>query len=80
MSTITDQMAEILLEKYGPFLTVEELAKTLKRSTNGLRVTLQQNGEVSKKLNAAKSKVGRRVYFNAVSIAEIMTENAEQTQ
>lgn len=79
MSTITDQTAQILIEKYGAFLSIKELAKTLKRSEGGLRVTLQQNSSTSKKLNSAKTKVGRRVYFNTISIAEIMTEDLDDS-
>lgn len=79
MSNVTQQMTEILTDKYGPFLSIKQLAEVLDRSPNGLRISLQQDGPVSKKLKSAKTRVGRRVYFNAVSIAEIMTEEAQPT-
>lgn len=77
MNTITDQVTETLTKKYGSFLTMKELAKELKRSEGGLRVTLTQNGPAARQLNSAKTKVGRRVYFITISIAEIMTANLE---
>jgi len=73
MTTQTEQMTNILLEKYGPFLSIEQLADVLDRSPKGLRITLQRaNSEVTKQFKPARKKLGRRVYFNAVRVAEIM--------
>ena len=79
MSSITQQMTVILTTKYGPFLNIEQLAEVLDRSPNGLRITLQRDGLVSRQFQAAKTKVGRRIYFNVVSVAEIMTKDIEHT-
>lgn len=77
MSNVTQQMTDILTDKYGPFLSINQLAEVLDRSPKGLRITLQQDSLVSKQLEPAKTRVGRRVYFNVVSIAEIMTATAQ---
>lgn len=73
MSAITEQMVDILINKYGPFLSINQLADALDRSPEGLRITLLRDSEVSRQFQSARSKIGRRVYFNAVSVAEIMT-------
>ena len=73
MSAITEQMVDILINKYGPFLSINQLADALERSPEGLRITLLRDSEVSRQFQSARSKIGRRVYFNAVSVAEIMT-------
>ncbi len=79
MSDITEQMTDILIKKYGPFLSINQLADALDRSPEGLRITLMRDSEVSRQFQCARSKIGRRVYFNAVSVAEIMTTNATST-
>lgn len=79
MSAITEQMVDILIKKYGPFLSIDQLADALDRSPEGLRITLMRDSAVSRQFKCARSKVGRRVYFNAVSVAEIMTASADLT-
>lgn len=61
-----------LSEKYGPLLTLPQVAEVFHRSREGLRVSLNQNNELSKTLNKAKKKFGGRVYFKAFDISEII--------
>ncbi len=61
-----------LIDKYGYLLTFADVAKVLKRSPDGLRVSLGRQNEVSKKLNPAKKKIGRRVYFRVSAVAELI--------
>ncbi|WP_260292376.1 DNA-binding protein [Sedimenticola hydrogenitrophicus] len=61
-----------LINRYGHLLTLAEVAEILKRSPDGLRVSLGRNNEVSKKLNMGKKKIGRRVYFRVAAIAELI--------
>ncbi len=61
-----------LVDRYGPLLTLSEVAGILKRSPDGLRVSLGRENEVSKKLNPAKKKIGRRVYFHVSAVAELI--------
>jgi hypothetical protein len=75
MSTATEQMVNILIDRYGPFLSIDQLAEALDRSPKGLRITLQRsNSAVSKAFQPARKKVGRRVYFNAVGVAQVMID------
>lgn len=78
MNEVTQQITDMLKDRYGPFLTIPQLAEVLNRSPNGLRSTLQQDNRFSRQLKVAKTKVGRRVYFNVVTIAEIMTEETNE--
>ncbi len=61
-----------LIDNYGYLLTLADVAKVLKRSPDGLRVSLGRENEVSKKLNPAKKKIGRRVYFPVSAVAELI--------
>lgn len=61
-----------LQEKYGPLMSLEALAETLDRSTQGLRVSLHSQSELSMAINATKRKLGRRIYFKTTEIAKIV--------
>lgn len=65
---------EQLLERYGPLLSLTELSELLKRSPDGLRISLQSQSEFAVKWNTAKRKVGRRVYFRATDVAGLIDE------
>lgn len=64
-----------LLDQYGPLMTLNDVAKLLKRSPNGLRVCSYRNYELSNKLNAAKFYVGRRLYYHTQKIADLISPN-----
>lgn len=66
-----------LLEKYGPLLSLGQLANLLNRSADGLRLSLRQNGELSQKFNPARKKIGRRVYFRSALVAKVLDEGEE---
>lgn len=61
-----------LIDRYGPLLTLSDVAEILRRSPDGLRVSLGRENEVSEKLNPAKKKIGRRVYFRVSAVAELI--------
>lgn len=64
--------AEILIAQYGPLLTLAQLAKILDRSVEGLRIGLRSENELASKINAARVRLGRRVYFSTVRIAAVI--------
>jgi hypothetical protein len=49
-----------------------ELAKILDRSPEGLRISLRSSGEWVKQINAARLRLGRRVYFRTSEIANVL--------
>lgn len=62
----------ILIAKYGPLMTLAQLAATLARSIEGLRFGLRIDSDFSRKVNAARVRFGRRVYFHTVMIASVL--------
>ena len=70
MSTTLD----FLLQKYGPTMTLEELAVVLKRKPGGVRVVLaMRTEEWAANLNRRKIHIGRRVHFPTEAVAELLT-------
>jgi len=66
---------EILLNQYrSPLLTLTQLAHILNRSPDGLRISLSNKSPGSVELNAARVKIGRRVFFKTVQIAKIIDQ------
>lgn len=63
---------EALVTKYGPLMSVTALSSVLDRSPESVRVFLRSNGESAQRLNLAKVKVGRRLYFRTAEIAEVL--------
>ncbi|TZG41523.1 DNA-binding protein [Halomonas eurihalina] len=63
---------EQLLERYGPLLSLSDLSELLKRSPDGLRIALRGQSDFALRWNSAKRKVGRRVYFQASEVAELI--------
>lgn len=64
-----------LLEKFGPLLSIEQLAGLLDRSADGLRLTLNHGGDMAEKFNPARKKIGRRVYFRSSLVAKVLDED-----
>ncbi len=72
---IEEALAKIenaLTEKYGPLMSVAHLAQCLDRSPEGLRISLRTDSDWSRPINAAKHKLGRRVYFKTAAIARVL--------
>lgn len=49
---------EQLIERYGPLLSLIDLSELLKRSPDGLRISLRSQTEFAEQWNAARRKVG----------------------
>lgn len=68
------KIEETLTKLYGPMLTVAQLAKVLDRSTKGLTISLlRADSDWARAINAAKLKIGRRVYFRTPDIARFLS-------
>lgn len=70
---------QILIDRYGALLTLPQLAETLKRSPDGLRLSLRASTEFSAKMNATRIKLGRRVYFRTPDVAKLI-ESMNQSE
>lgn len=71
---------EFLLEHYGALVTVKQLAAVLSRSAEGLRLSLRRESEWTRQINAARIRVGKRIYFRTVDIAKIIGKTAAGTE
>jgi hypothetical protein len=61
-----------MVKQHGSFLSLTELVKILDKSPEGLRISLRSSGEWVKQINAARLRLGRRVYFRTSEIANIL--------
>lgn len=65
-------MEETMIQSYGPLLNIQQLAKLLDRSPEGLRITLRSSGDWVNRVNGSRLKLGRRVYFRTAEIARVL--------
>lgn len=63
---------EYLLERFGPLMTIVDVASLLGRSPEGIRVALYTDSDVSRKLKPTMLRVGRRVYFRTLQVKEAL--------
>ena len=70
--TMTTTAEETLTKRYGPLLSMTQLAALLDRSPDGLRITLRSSGEWVSKINATRLRLGRRVYFRTAEVADVL--------
>ena len=68
----TNAAEETLTKRYGPLLSMTQLAALLDRSPDGLRITLRSSGEWVGKINATRLRLGRRVYFRTAEVADVL--------
>lgn len=62
-SNSTISSGNSLLGNFPPLLTMVQLAELLDRSPNGLRLALAEACPYAIRINAARLRIGRRVYF-----------------
>ncbi|WP_278455509.1 DNA-binding protein [Sutterella wadsworthensis] len=67
---------DTLFQRFGPLLSIAQLAAVLDRSPDGLRVSLRATNEWTQRINKARLKIGRRVYFRTSQIAEVLSDEA----
>ena len=64
---------ETLKDQYGAVMTLEQLATTLSRKPEGLRMALLKSTEEwAMQLNAGKVYIGRRMYFPTDAVAAVL--------
>ena len=66
-----------LLSQYGPLLTLKHLAEVLHSTPNGVRMTLARRRQpLSMALSQSRRRLGRRVYFDALGVAQAIDAEA----
>lgn len=63
------QTEQMLSERYGVLLSLEDLAEVLKRTPQALRSSLRAERHTLAPLAANRLKIGRRIYFKADDVA-----------
>lgn len=71
MSSADPAFISSMFDKYGPLLSLTQLAHMLDRTPDGLRMTLREPSDYADKLNAAKVRIGRRIYFRTPDVASV---------
>jgi hypothetical protein len=66
---------ESLINRYGPLLSLTQLATVLDRSPEGLRISLRTPNQWVQRINGTRLRLGRRVYFRTSEIAGILEQN-----
>ncbi|KVD91267.1 plasmid-related protein [Burkholderia stagnalis] len=63
---------DTLLQRFGPLLSIAQLATVLDRSPDGLRISLRATNEWAERINKARLKIGGRVYFRTEEIGKLI--------
>lgn len=71
---MTDTETMLLTQFNSPLLTLEQVAKILDRSPDGLRITLNGDNELARGLRPARRKIGRRILFRVAEVARFIDE------
>lgn len=67
---------QYLLSNYGPLLTLKHLAEVLHSTPGGLRMAMHRKREpFSCALAGTQRRVGRRIFFEARRVAELIDRN-----
>ena len=64
---------DTLLQRFGPLLSIAQLATVLDRSPDGLRISLRAPSDWAGRINKSRLKIGRRVYFRTSQIAVVLS-------
>lgn len=65
-------LEEQLLALFGPLLTAEHLATLLHRKPGGMNYSLTTPGPIRNQFEPARIQIGRRVYYRASDVAEVL--------
>lgn len=76
MTITTD---EFLLGRFGPLMSIADVAEVLGRSADGVRVALYSDGDVSRRLRPTMIRVGRRVYFRTLQLKDALGLDGGET-
>ena len=70
--------AELLLAKYGPLLSHSQLSEILHRSESGLRYSIcTGTGQYLQGIRRARRRIGRRVLYRTVDIADVIENSGD---
>lgn len=68
---------EYLLSRFGPLMSLSNIAELLNRSADGIRVSLYSDTDLSRKLKPTMVRIGRRVYFRTLQVQDVLELSAD---
>lgn len=79
MTEASSSTYEYLLARYGPLLTLKHLAEVMHITPGGLRIALSRHSQpFAVQLLRARRRVGRRMYFEARRVADLIDQDADR--
>lgn len=69
-----------LVGKFGALMQLSDLAELLGRSTDGLRVSLYSDTDLSRKLKPTMIRIGRRIYFRTQQVNVVLQLEAPKIE
>jgi len=79
MSDAITATHQYLLAHFGPLMTLKHLAEVMHSTPNGLRMAMHRKREpFTAALAGTRRRMGRRLYFEARLVAEIIDQDREQ--
>lgn len=69
-----------LVGKFGALMQLSDLAELLGRSTDGLRVSLYSDTDLSRKLKPTMIRIGRRIYFRTQQVNVVLQIEAPKNE
>ena len=80
MSDVITATHQYLLTHFGPLLTLKHLAEVMHSTPNGLRMAMHRKREpFTAALAGTRRRMGRRLYFEARLVAEVIDQDRAQT-
>ncbi len=78
MTAPETSLSSLMFDRYGPLVTLAQLAEILNRSTDGVRMALREPTPYALRLNQAKVRIGRRIYFRTTDVAQVIAGGDRQ--
>ncbi|MBX8612817.1 DNA-binding protein [Pseudomonas capsici] len=69
---------EYLLDRFGPLMSMVQMASLLDRSPDGFRVEMYTDSDLSRKLKPTVVRVGRRVFFRTIQANDALGLDGKQ--
>lgn len=63
---------EYLLDRFGPLMSLAQVASLLGNSPAGFRVAMYNNSDLAQKLKPTVVRVGRRVFFRTIQVNDVL--------
>ena len=81
MSDAISATHDYLLKQYGPLLTLKHLAEVMHSTPSGLCMAMSRKKEpFASALAQARRRVGRRLFFEASQVAELIDQKQPLTE